>query len=91
MKFAMPACAHTVGKACLRRIQIAERNEAKHEQAGAGQMLTRREVKVKRSEPDEVRPVLRRAVCDLQPRGAPAERSQSARRVYTSLDGSIAA
>ena len=30
--------------ACLRRIQIAERNEAKREQAGGGRLLTRREV-----------------------------------------------
>jgi hypothetical protein len=31
--------------ACLRRIQMAERNEAKHEKADAGRMVTRREVK----------------------------------------------
>jgi len=33
------------GKACLRRIQIAERTEAERGQAGAGRMITRREVK----------------------------------------------
>jgi hypothetical protein len=33
------------GKACLRRIQIAERNEAEREQAGRGRVVTRREVK----------------------------------------------
>ena len=33
------------GKACLRRIQIAERNEAEHEQEGRGRVVTRREVK----------------------------------------------
>jgi hypothetical protein len=31
--------------ACLRRIQIAERNEAEREQAGMGRVVTRREVK----------------------------------------------
>lgn len=36
-------CAH--GLACLRRIQIAERNAAKREQAGTGRLLTRCEVK----------------------------------------------
>jgi len=33
------------GKACLRRIQIAERNESEREQAGKGRVVTRREVK----------------------------------------------
>ena len=32
------------GKACLRRIQIAERNEAEREQAGMGRVVARREV-----------------------------------------------
>ena len=32
------------GKACLRRIQIAARNELEHEQAGAGRLLARRGV-----------------------------------------------
>ena len=41
----MPVCAHTAGKACLRRIQIAERNEAEREQADRGRVVTRREVK----------------------------------------------
>jgi len=31
--------------ACLRRIQIAERNEAEREQAGKGRVVTRKEVK----------------------------------------------
>jgi hypothetical protein len=31
--------------ACLRRIQIAERNGTKHEQAGDGRVVARREVK----------------------------------------------
>ena len=31
--------------ACLRRIQIAERNETEREQAGAGRVVTRRAVK----------------------------------------------
>jgi len=44
-QFAMPVCAHTAGKACLRRIQIAERNEAKREEAGRGRVVTRRGVK----------------------------------------------
>ena len=33
------------GKACLRRIQIAERNETEREQADAGRVVTHREVK----------------------------------------------
>ena len=33
------------GKACLRRIQIAERSETKREQAGMGRVVVRREVK----------------------------------------------
>jgi len=44
-QFAMPGCAHAEGKACLRRIQIAERNEAEREQAGRGRVVTRSEVK----------------------------------------------
>ena len=33
------------GKACLRRIQIVERNETEREQAGMGRVGTRRAVK----------------------------------------------
>ena len=44
-QFAMPVCAHTAGKACLRRIQIAERNEEERERAGKGRVVARREVK----------------------------------------------
>ena len=45
IKFAVPVCAHAAGKACLRRIQIAERNEAERGQAGEGRVVTRKEVK----------------------------------------------
>src|ERR1017187_7974617 len=43
-QFAMPVCAHAAGKACLRRIQIAERNETERGQAGEGRLFTRSEV-----------------------------------------------
>src|ERR1035438_1869768 len=44
MKFAMPVCVHAAGQACLRRIQMAERNETEREQAGESRLFTRRAV-----------------------------------------------
>ena len=43
-QFAMPVCAHAAGQACLRRIQMAERNETEREQAGESRLFTRRAV-----------------------------------------------
>src|ERR1700722_11852764 len=51
---------------------------------GRRAIITRSEVK--RSEPDGVRLVSRRAVCDFQQRGAAAEKSQSADAHFLKLD-----
>jgi len=69
-------------RCCLCLPDSLTRNGTKRKQPadgqGSGAVVKRSEVK--RSEPDGVRPVLRRAVCDFQQSKAVAERSQSARR-----------
>jgi hypothetical protein len=82
-QFAMPVCAHTAGESLSPTDSDCgtERNGAR-----AGGQRSRghaQRSEVKRSEPDGVRLVWRRAVCDFQPSEAAAERSQSASRNYT--------
>ena len=77
-QFAMPVCAHTAGKSLSPTDSDCgtKRNGARA--GGRGSRGHAQRSEVKQSEPDGVRPVLRRAVCDFQQRAAEAERTQSA-------------
>ena len=80
MQFAMPVCAHTAGESLSPTDSDCGTERSGAQAGGRRSSGHAQRSGVKRSEPDGVRPVWRRAVCDFQQSEATAESSQSARR-----------